>query len=51
MAYIAGIAVRKTENHRFHQSLFHRSRYLGFREDVWGSLREMASRFVQSLQP
>jgi len=42
IAHIVGMAVRETENHRFHQILFYRLRYFGLREDIRGGFREMA---------
>jgi len=38
IAHLVGMAIRQAENHRFDQSLLHRSRDLGLCEDVRGSL-------------
>ena len=47
IAHIVGTRVRQAQNHRFNQSLLHRSRYLGLCEYVRGGFREMGRRFVQ----
>jgi hypothetical protein len=46
IAHLVGMAIRQAENHRFDQSLLHRSRDLGLCEDVRDVFREMARRFV-----
>src|SRR6516225_4356884 len=51
IARIVGMAVRQAENHRLDQSLLHRSRDLGLREDVRGGFREMAHRVMHFTQP